>query len=274
MNPDPRPVTHRWADLSARDFQQLDAAAAVAVLPVAAIEQHGPHLPLGVDAILAEGLVAATIARLAPDSRALFLPVQSVGKSDEHGRFAGTLSLSAETLVALWTQIGASVAATGVRRFVFFNTHGGNVSAMDIVGRDLRARFDMAVFTTNWFSLGLPEGIGDADELRFGVHGGELETAMMLALAPQRVDMTRAEDFASARRRHARDFPLLGNGTAARFSWMAQDLNPSGVAGNAKAATAATGRAVVAHVAERFAALLAEVERFPLSELRERPGLL
>lgn len=268
--------TRFWAELSARDFRSLDTARAIAVLPVAAIEQHGPHLPLDVDATLADGFIRRTAALLAPDSPVLFLPTQSIGKSDEHARFAGTLSLPAETLIAQWRAIGASVAAAGVRKLVFFNTHGGNVSTMDIVGRELRVAHDMVVFSTNWFSLGLPSGIGAADELRdelrFGVHGGELETSLMLALAPQRVEMALAERFESSRERHARDFPLLGGGTAARFSWMSQDLNPKGAIGNAADATAEKGESILDFVSHRFAALLAEVDRFGLDELREQPS--
>ena len=260
-----------WAHLSARDFRTLDVARAIAVLPVAAIEQHGPHLPLDVDAALADAFVQRTAALLPPDSPVLFLPTQAIGKSDEHMRFAGTLSLPAETLIAQWRAIGASVAAAGVRKLVFFNTHGGNVSTMDIVGRELRAAHDMLVFSTNWFSLGLPPGIGDADELRFGVHGGELETSLMLALAPQHVDMSAARHFRSSRERHAVEYPLLGGGTAARFSWLSQDLNPEGAAGNAAAATAEKGEAILAHVSGQLAALLAEVERFPITSLRAAP---
>ena len=261
------PLPRYWARLTTEDFRTIDPAGTVAVLPVAATEQHGPHLPLDVDTAIADGLVAATIARLDPGCPVLFLPTQTLGKSDEHAAFAGTLSLDANTLAATWLAIGRAVAATGVRRLVLFNSHGGNVSTMDIVGRTLRVEQRMAVFSVNWFDLGLPPGIADADELRFGVHGGLLETALMLALAPARVRMDRAENFGSVRRDHARQFPILGDGRSARFSWATQDLNPKGAAGNAGAATVEAGRAVIEHVATRFADLLAEVARFPLSTL-------
>lgn len=265
------PPPRYWARLTTDDFGRLDAAATVAVLPVAATEQHGPHLSLDVDTVIADGLVAATIEKLDPACPVLFLPTQSIGKSDEHEAFAGTLSLDAATLTATWIAIGRAVAAAGVRRLVLFNTHGGNVSTMDIVGRALRVERKMAVFSVNWFGLGLPEGIVDDDELRFGIHGGQVETALMLALAPSRVRMDRAENFASRRRDHARRFPMLGDGASARFSWATQDLNPSGAVGNASAATAEAGHAIIDHVAHRFAALLGEVARFPLDELVDRP---
>ena len=271
---DALPRTRFWAELSARDFQRLDLARHVAVLPVAAVEQHGPHLPLDVDATIADGLIAATVNRLAPDCPVLFLPTQRIGKSDEHEAFAGTLSLDAPTLIATWTAIGQAVARAGVRRLVLFNTHGGNVSTLDIVGRTLRVRDRLVVFTVNWFSLGLPDGVADADELRFGIHGGLVETAVMLALAPERVRMDQAERFASARQAQAGAFVHLADGSSARWSWATQDLNPKGAVGDAASATAELGHAIIEHVAERFARLLDEVARFPLNALVDGPGKL
>ena len=261
-----------WAHLTSADFRARDTGALVAVLPLAATEQHGPHLPLDVDTVIADGLVSATIDQLAPSCPVLFLPTQTIGKSDEHAAFAGTLSLDATTLAANWLAIGRAVAAAGLRRLVLFNTHGGNVSTMDIVGRTLRVEQAMAVFSVNWFDLGLPAGIADANELRFGVHGGLVETALMLALAPDRVRMALAENFHSTRRDHARQFAILGDGRSSRFSWATQDLNPKGAAGNAGAATAEAGRAIIDHVASRFAALLAEVAAFPLDALVDGPS--
>ncbi len=265
-------MTHLWAELTAGDFQRLDLGGHVAVLPVAATEQHGPHLPLDVDSAIADGLVAATAARLPPQAPVLFLPTQRIGKSDEHEAFAGTLSLDAPTLITSWTTIGRSVARTGIRRLVLFNTHGGNVSTLDIVGRTLRMQERMAVFTVNWFSLGLPEGLVDADELRFGIHGGLVETAVMLALAPQQVRMALARDFGSARADQASRFDLLADGSSARWSWAAQDLNVHGAVGNAAAATAEMGHAILDHVTGRFVRLLDEIARFPLDALVADPA--
>ena len=261
-----------WARLTTADFGSIDTSACVAVLPVAATEQHGPHLPLNVDTVIADGLVEATIARLEPACPALFLPTQVIGKSDEHLAFAGTLSLDAATLAATWRAIGRAVAAAGVRRLVLFNTHGGNVSTMDIAGRSLRVDEGLAVFSVNWYDLGLPAGIADADELRFGVHGGLVETALMLALAPATVRMALAENFPSRRQDHARQFEILGDGRSSRFSWATQDLNPKGAAGNARGATAEAGQAIIDHVATRFAALLGEVARFSLDNLVDGPS--
>ena len=199
------PTSRFWADLATTDFARLDAERTVAVLPVAATEQHGPHLPLSVDADLADGIVAAALPHLPADAPVLFLPTQAVGFSPEHARFAGTLTLRAETLLRLWTEIGDSVADSGVKKLVLFNAHGGQVGLMDPVARDLRARRGMLVYSVNWFNLPLLDAQGrdagalfSADEHRFGIHAGDIETSMMLALRPERVCMRHARNFRSS----------------------------------------------------------------------------
>lgn len=262
-----------WSDLSTRDFAQLDTARAIAVLPVAATEQHGPHLPLSVDADLAEGVIASALPHLSADLPVLFLPAQAVGFSPEHQRFAGTLTLSAHTIISLWTEIGEAVARSGVKKLVLLNSHGGQVGLLDTVARDLRARLDMLVYSVNWFNLPLGaevEGLFSADEHRFGIHAGQIETAMMLALKPQRVVMAQAQDFASASRERAARHPILGNGRSAKLGWQMQDYNPAGAVGNAAAATAAQGRSVLDAAGRALAQLLAEIDRLPPDTLSNR----
>jgi creatinine amidohydrolase len=269
-----------WADLSTRDFAQLDPARTIAVLPVAATEQHGPHLPLSVDSVLADGIVAASLPHLAPELSVLFLPTQAVGLSPEHARFPGTLTLRAETVLRLWTDIGESVAAAGVRKLLLFNSHGGQVSVLDLVARDLRARLNLLVYSCSWFNLPLHDAQGQdlnalfsAEEHRFGIHGGEIETSMMLALAPQRVQMDQARHFASTAQARAQQFPILGNGHSAKLGWQTQDYHPAGAVGNAAAATAAKGDALVQAAGRSLAQLLAEMDRLPLSTLVDQPDL-
>lgn len=256
-----------WAELNTRDFASLDAAATVAVLPLGATEQHGPHLPLAVDSVLADGIVKAALPLLAPELPVLFLPTQQIGLSPEHARFPGTLTLSAETLIRVWKEIGAGVARAGVRKLVLFNAHGGHVGAMDIVARELREAHDLIVYSVNWFNLPL----GELAPGRFDVHAGESETAMMLALAPQLVDMGQAKDFASTSQERAKTYPLLGNGRSAKLGWAMQDYNAEGAAGNAAAATPAQGLALVDAAAKQLALLLAEVSRLPLDTLVDSP---
>ena len=269
-----------WADLSTLDFARLQSAGTasqvVAVLPVAAIEQHGPHLPVSVDQALVDGIVAASLPHLPAELPVLFLPTQQVGKSNEHQRFPGTLTLSAETLIRLWTEIGESVARAGVRKLVLFNSHGGQVSVMDIVARDLRTRCEVLVYSVNWFNLPLGEAVDGQftpEEHRFGIHAGDIETSMMLALRPQHVDMAQARDFKSTSQDRAGSFPILGNGRSAKLGWQMQDYNPLGAAGNASLATAEKGRAVVDAAGRQLALLLQEVARLPLTTLVDRPTL-
>jgi creatinine amidohydrolase len=269
-----------WADLSTRHFAQLAASPhlshAVAVLPVAATEQHGPHLPLSVDTTLVDGVIQAALPHLASDLPVLFLPTQTVGKSDEHIRFPGTLTLSAPTLIALWTELGACVARSGIRKLVLFNSHGGQVSVMDIVARDLRTAHDLIVYHANWYQLPLGEavnGLFPPEEHRFGVHAGDIETSMMLALNPERVDMAQAQHFRSSAEDRAAHYPILGNGISAKLGWQMQDYNPQGAAGNAAAASATKGQALLDAAGLQLARLLAEVSALPLSTLRAAPDL-
>ena len=267
-----------WSDLSTREFARLQSSGAaadvVAVLPVAATEQHGPHLPVSVDATLVDGIVAASLPHLPAELPVLFLPTQAVGKSTEHIRFPGTLTLSAETTIRLWTEIGESVARAGVRRLVLFNSHGGQVAVMDIVARELRTRCELIVFSANWYDLPLGDevtGRFPPQEHRFGIHAGDIETSMMLALRPQAVDMAQAQDFRSSSQDRAQRFALLGNGRSAKLGWHMQDYNPQGAAGNAALASADKGGAVVEAAGRQLAQLLQEVAQVPLSTLVDRP---
>lgn len=269
------PARH-WSDLSTADFSTIDTARAIAVLPVAATEQHGPHLPLSVDTDLVNGVIAAALPHLPHDLPALFLPTQAVGFSPEHTRFAGTLTLKAETLIRVWTELGECVAASGVKKLVLLNSHGGQVGALDLVARDLRARLGMLVYSVNWFHLPLTDVQGQdvnarfsAEEHRFGIHAGEIETAMMLALKPGRVRMEKAEYFRSTSQGRAERFAILGNGKSAKLGWQMQDYNANGAVGNAGAATAENGHAVLDAAGRALAQLLGEIDQLPPDTLRD-----
>lgn len=269
--------TRHWSDLSTADFAAIDRSRAIAVLPVAATEQHGPHLPLSVDTDIVNGVVAAALPHLATDLPALFLPTQAVGFSPEHTRFAGTLTLKAETLIRVWTELGECVAASGVKKLVLLNSHGGQVGALDLVARDLRARLGMLVYSVNWFGLPLLDAQGQdvnarfsAEEHRFGIHAGEIETSMMLALCPQQVRMERAEYFRSTSQDRAERFATLGNGKSAKLGWMMQDYNPEGAVGNAIAATADKGHALLDAAGRALASLLAEIDQLPPDTLTDK----
>jgi creatinine amidohydrolase len=275
MNSTPR----FWAELTTADFAQLDLSRTVAVLPVAATEQHGPHLPLSVDTDLVDGVVQASLAHLPSSLSVFFLPTQALGLSPEHARFPGTLTLRAETVIRLWTEIGESVAASGIQKLLLLNAHGGQVGVMDIVARDLRARLGMLVYSTSWFNLPLLDADGQdvnaqfsTHEHRFGVHAGEIETSMMLALKPERVRMDKVQNFHSTSADRKASLPVLGNGRSAKLAWQMQDYNPLGAAGNAAAATEEKGRTLVSAAGKGLAALLVELAGLPHSILTDQIG--
>ena len=266
-----------WADLTTRDFALLQNAAlaerAVAVLPVAAIEQHGPHLPLSVDATVLQGVIDAALPLLPAQLPVLFLPPQVVGLSTEHLAYPGTLSLTPATVVALWTELGACAARAGVKKLLLFNSHGGNVAVMDIVARELRQHHGLLTYSASWFSLPLPDGVQalfSAQEHRFGIHAGEIETSMMLHLAPQTVRMEQARDFRSTSQDRAGRYALLGNGKSAKMGWAMQDYHPAGAVGNAAGATAEKGRAVVEAAGAQLALLLQELCALPVGTVVEK----
>lgn len=275
------PPNRRWERMSAWRFDELkrlDEArrdALVAVLPIGATEQHGPHLPVSVDTAILDAIVDRTIQGLPDETPATFLPRLTVGKSDEHSRYAGTLSLSAETLLRVIGEIADGVINAGFRKLVLLNSHGGQVSVLDIAARELRIKHDLAAVVCNWWSLGLPEGLYAPEELKHGIHAGALETSIMLAAHRDQVDMERAELFeslsASMNDEYRRLGPLAWSG-GGQLAWQAQDLHSSGACGDASAATAEAGEATLRHTAAALVELLGEVSRLPMAILRTEPA--
>lgn len=256
-----------WSDLRTTDFASLDRDRTVALLPVGATEQHGPHLPLSTDTVLAEG-IAHLAGRAAEHAEVLMLPPVAVAKSDEHLGFPGTLTLDGPTLLAVLEQIGASVARAGIRRFVCLNAHGGNVPVLLQLVRSLRIRHDMLAVTAGWVGMGFPEGAVSPKEQAEGIHGGLVETAAMLHLRPDLVDMSRAAYFEPASAAVARDNEVLRMLGPVSMGWRSEDLHPQGAAGDARGATAELGARLVSHAAARFGRLLDEVAAHPLPEAR------
>ena len=211
----------------------------------------------------------------APDLPVYFLPTQAIGLSPEHAAFPGTLTLKPETLMRLWTDIAESVNAAGIHKLVLFNAHGGHAGAMDVVSRDLRARLGMLVYSVSWYQLPLRNAEGkdmnalfSDHEHRFGVHAGEVETSVMLALKPQSVQMDKAQNFHSTSEERAAKFSILGNGKSAKLAWQMQDYNAAGAAGNAAAATAAKGQALLDAAGRSLAQLLVEIDQLPADILK------
>ena len=263
--------TKYWAEMSWADFAAADMAQVIAVLPVAAIEQHGPHLPVGVDTFIMEGYVRRTIARVPDDLPVLFLPVQAIGKSNEHLEFPGTLTLSAETALRAWTEIGESVFRAGCRKLIIVNSHGGNVALIDIVARELRVRHGMLVANASWHRFGYPDGLFSAREAMHGIHAGDAETSLMLAFRPETVKREQVRNFVPASEAMAEDFTWLRATQPIGIGWMAQDLSAAGAMGNAAAGTLAKGEACADYGATAFVELLRDVEAFDLERLKAGP---
>jgi creatinine amidohydrolase len=262
--------SHWWWDLTTADFAALDAERVVAILPVGAVEQHGPHLPVRVDAAINAGIVARAVELMPADCPALVLPAMPIGKSDEHIAFPGTLTLSFETLARVWFELGESVHRVGIRKVLFLNSHGGQPQLLDIVCRDLRVKLGMFAVSAMWPRLIDRDGLVGADENRHGIHGGCSETSVMLHLHPDLVEMQSAENFVSLSVEIARESALLSPEGPISFGWQAQDLHVKGACGDATKASAELGATMVEQAATRLLVLIDEISRYPLSRIKVR----
>lgn len=239
--------------------------ASIAVLPLGATEQHGPHLPFETDTIIAEGVARRAHALLPEGHRVTFLPAEPIGYSIEHLDVDGTRSLSYSDAIERWIKIAADAQANGIRRFVMLNAHGGNSPLMTVVATELRVRLGMLAVATSWTRFGYPAGLVSERERALGIHGGFIETSVMLALRPDLVDMSKARDFASRQAEYERNFRHLRAYGPHAFGWKMSDLSPEGVVGDAAAATVEAGEAILDHAARGFVELLRDVARFDLS---------
>jgi creatinine amidohydrolase len=260
-----------WTDIHWPDIAAAGPARWIAVLPLAATEQHGPHLPVGTDVMIAQAYLARVRELLADTVPATFLPLQPVGISTEHIDYPGTLTLSTEIALQTWMALGVSVARAGIKKLVMVTSHGGNSAAMTLVAQDLRAQYGLLVVTTGWSRFGVPEGLFSAQELRHGVHGGAVETSIMLARFPQQVRSNEIADFRPKGIAMEKDYRWLSAHRPAPFAWQAQDLHSSGAAGDATQASAEKGQRLIDHGAAAFCELLADVDKFDAGTLSGGP---
>ncbi|WP_428426267.1 creatininase family protein [Pararhizobium sp.] len=257
----------RWKD-NVSDLPPAERADWIAVLPLGAHEQHGPHLPFETDTLIAEGFAERIIARLPPALPVTFLPTEPVGYSIEHIDVEGTRSLGYDEAVRRWLGIAQNLNGQGIRKFVMLNAHGGNSPLMTIVATEARVRFNMLAVATSWTRFGQPDGwIRPADKA-IDIHGGDIETSVMLAMYPDRVDMAKAQRFTSRQSDFADHFKHLSAYGPHAFGWKMADLNAQGVAGDASAATAKRGEQLIGHAANGIIELLEDVAAFDLSTLR------
>ena len=255
-----------WSEYRTAEYAEIDPEKTIAILPTAAIEQHGPHLPVGVDTMINTGLLARLVELAPEDLDFRILPVQAVGKSNEHLHAPGTLTLAADVAMKAWIEIGLSVARAGVRKMVIVNSHGGNLDMLGIIARELRVQAGMLCAKCQWGSFGQPEGMYPPEELAYGIHGGDVETSLMLYLRPELVDMDQAGDFRSSAQ-DMDNFARLRPTGATAYGWMASDLSSHGTVGNAAAARPEKGAATADHYVRGFIELLRDVESFPLDRL-------
>lgn len=265
------PGIRYWHTLTTDDIARVAEQDPVIVLPLAAIEQHGAHLPLSTDLDIGVGLLTEAFRVLAEDYPAWVLPPQAIGASGEHARFPGTVSLDPGLLGSVIHEHGRALAACGVRRLVLSNSHGGNRSVLDAAGLRLRDELGMLVVKTNYFLFPRPADVDLHDtEWRYGLHGGAVETAMMLSLRP---DLVRTEQIGDAHSLAADLDHILVRVTpdseAAAFAWLAGDLNPSGVTGNAALASRELGARLVGYYGGRLAEVIRDTRAFPLDRLSD-----
>lgn len=255
-------------------WPQIDASQAanwIAVLPLAATEQHGPHLPLGTDSMIAQAYLTRVRETIAREIPATFLPLQEVGLSTEHISYPGTLTLPYHVAIRFWLAFGESVARAGVRKLVMITSHGGNSDAMALVAQELRCRNNMLVVTTSWSRFGVPDGLFPDSELRHGIHGGAVETSIMLAAHPMSVRADRIANFEPSSVAMEKEFNWLSTRRPAPLAWTAQDLNTKGAAGDATLASADKGRQLIEHGAKAFCELLADIHAFDPARLDNKP---
>ena len=239
----------------------------IAVLPLGAHEGHGPHLPFETDTLIAEGVAGRLMAVLPPHLPVTVLPVEPVGYSPEHLDVSGTRSLAYGEAIERWLRIAEDLHRLGIRKLVLLNAHGGNSPLMTIVATEARIRFNMLVVATAWTRFGQPDGWIAPEDKALDIHGGDIETSVMLALHPERVDMAKAERFGSRQTEFAARFAHLRAYGPHAFGWKMSDLNPKGVAGNASAATAEKGEQLIAHALRGLVGLLEDVAAFDAKTL-------
>jgi creatinine amidohydrolase len=265
-------VPHRdWTEIHWPEIAGAAPARWIAVLPLAATEQHGPHLPLGTDIMIAEAYLARVQELLPVALPATFLPLQPIGISTEHIDFPGTLTLPTDVALKSWMALGDSVARTGVKKLVMVTSHGGNSAAMSLVAQDLRAQHRMLVVTTSWSRLSAADKLFDAEEVRHGIHGGAIETSIMLARYPHTVRKEAIADFRPTSVAIEKDHRWLSTQRPAPLAWQAQDLHASGAVGDATKASAEKGERLLDHGARAFCELLADVDDFDVNRLAAEP---
>jgi creatinine amidohydrolase len=253
------PDSRKFAYLNWKQVEALPKLETLLVLPTAAIEQHGHHLPLATDTLINNLLLGKALAKLPASASVVALEPVCYGKSNEHLGFPGTMSVSAATFMAVVRDVGASVAASGFQKLALYNTHGGNSSLVDVLARDLRADFGLRTFALYGSGGVRYEGVS-AQERAYGFHAGEIETAFLLSATPELVDQSAytVNYIADVEKPET----LLPENAPATFGWLTRDIAASGVMGDPRPATAENGARWTEQAAERIAQALEAMLRW------------
>lgn len=243
----------------------MNANETIAVLPLGAHEQHGPHLPFETDALIAEGIAARLKTALPTELPVLFLNTEPVGYSIEHMDVEGTRTLRFDEAVHRWLAIAEELHRNGIRKLLLLNAHGGNSPLLTVVATEARVRFNMLAVATSWTRFGVPEGVISPEDKSLDIHAGLIETSVMLALHPEKVVMDKAKDFPSRQKEFAGRFAHLRAYGPHAFGWKMADLNPDGAAGNALQATAEAGERLIAHAVSGLVQLVGDMARFDMA---------
>lgn len=236
---------------------------ATVLVPIGAIEQHGPHLPLSVDWIIADAVAQAVVDRTSDDLPVWMIPTMPFSKSNEHAWSKGTVWLSQQTMMNVLDDIGRCVAASGAKRIVFLNGHGGNSTLLNVACRELRLAHGLLTFLVHPFvppaySPPAPDAENQT-ELGMGIHGGLDETSVMLHLRPDDVDMSKAirnvPEWMTER-----DHVKFGG--SVQFGWLSNDFGDHGHIGDPTGASAERGKRLFDESVDFIADQLRDIASF------------
>jgi creatinine amidohydrolase len=253
------PDARNFSYLNWKQVEALPRDKTLLVLPTAAIEQHGHHLPLATDTLINNLLLGHALKKIPANLPVYALPPVHYGKSNEHIGFPGTLSVSSTTFMAVLRDLGSSIAIAGFKKLVLYNTHGGNTALIDVMSRDLRAEFNLRTFALHGTAGIEFEGLSP-QERAYGFHAGEVETAFLLASVPELVDK------AAYTKNYIADIAnpelLLPENAPATFAWLTRDIAPSGVMGDPRPANAENGARWLDQTATKLAAALEAMSNY------------
>ncbi|MHA6532097.1 creatininase family protein [Paenibacillus sp. BAC0078] len=250
--------------LTTQEIRELPKEEVLIVLPVGAIEQHGAHMPVYTDTLLGEALLAEAFEHLPDDAQIWLIPSFSYGKSTEHTEYPGTLTLSAQTMMMLLQDIGASLARSGFTKLLLFNTHGGNADLLGMMAREIRISTGLAVYRLDPGAVRYSESFTDDDEKKSGIHAGDVETSLLMAVCPEWVHPELAV-------REMPKFPqsVSFNFRSRSFAWVMKDISRSGIAGDATKATPERGEAMLKKAGPLLAEALMEIAAFDMESMKD-----